>query len=635
MKFKKYLLPFILLPVFINLSLAQPQTNLVSVNVEKNNLKISNGSELKVNLIIKIVNGWHINSNKPNDEFLIPTTISVKGNGVRLAKIKYPDPHEITLAFSDQPVSVYEGEVKAELTLFIDKAAPTGKQSVEIILGYQACNDQTCMPPTDVSTVLDVEVISGGDVRDEKQDTRREMQEVEEHVQNTVRDEAQEARREVLDVSNKVQDVRSEGLNKEEVSIASTDESTGIFLALVFAFIGGLILNLMPCVLPVLSLKIMGIVQQAGDHPKEKLKHGLIFTLGVLISFWILAGLLLILRAGGEQLGWGFQLQSPGFVIVLTIFLFLFGLSMFGVFEIGTTLTSIGQSTQNRSAYMGSFTSGVLATVVATPCTAPFMGSALGFALSQPVYVSLIIFTFLGLGMAAPYLILTTTPKLLKFIPKPGAWMESMKQFMGFLLLATVLWLLWVLSLQTGSEGVIILLASLIIVSLGGWIYGRWGNIAKAKPTRRIAQTISALTLTAALIFSLQNIEVKAADSEEVHRQGKIEWKKFSPELVEKLRSEGKPVFVDFTAAWCLSCQVNEKVAFGSEDVQDLFLAKGITALKADWTNKDETVTKALAQFGRNSVPFYILYVPGKSEPVIFPEIITPGIVIDKLDKNL
>ncbi len=619
MKLKKCL-PFILLSFFMNVTLAQPQMDLVSVNIDKKNLKISTGSEFSVNLIIKIENGWHINSNKPNDEFLIPTEISTKGNGIKLTQIKYPDAHEINLSFADKPVSVYEKETKAELTFLADKSAPAGKQTIEIRLSYQACNDQTCMPPNSANANFELEVVALQSESEIKTEINKEEKPVIKPDSGKI----------VIDsIEEKVKKFQ------DEISIASTSKSTGIFLALVFAFLGGLILNLMPCVLPVLSLKIMGIVQQAGDHPKEKFKHGLIFTLGVLVSFWILAGMLLILRAGGEQLGWGFQLQSPTFVIILSIFLFLFSLSMFGLFEIGTTLTSVGQSTQNKSAYMGSFTSGVLATVVATPCTAPFMGSALGFALGQPAYASLLIFTFLGLGMASPYLILTTTPKLLKFIPKPGAWMESMKQFMGFLLLATVLWLLWVLSLQTGSEGVIILLTSLIFVGIGGWVYGRWGNIAKAKPTRRIAQTISALALIAAVIFSLQNIEVKAAGAEDVHKQGKIEWRKFSPEILEQLRKEGKPVFVDFTAAWCLSCQVNEKVAFGSGDVQDKFLEKNITALKADWTNKDETITKALASFGRNSVPFYVLYIPDKKEPVIFPEILTPGIVLDKLEQNL
>ena len=374
----------------------------------------------------------------------------------------------------------------------------------------------------------------------------------------------------------------------------------------------------------------MGFIKQAGEEKSKLRKHGLAFTFGVLISFWALAGLLLILRAGGEYLGWGFQLQSPSFVIVLSVLLFLFGLSLFGVFEIGVTLTAVGQNTPKGSTYTGSFFSGILATIVATPCTAPFMGSALGFALTQPAYVSMLIFTALGLGMALPYVLLTSIPALLKYVPKPGAWMETFKQFMGFLMVATVLWLIWVLSLQTGAEGVLILLGSLLLVSLSGWIYGRWSVLHKSLKTRRIAQLISGLILAGALALSLMYIKPVSASTGSVHTQGLIEWQTFSPELVAQLRSEKKPVFIDFTAAWCLSCQVNEKVAFGSEEVQKAFADKGIAALKADWTNKDEVIAKELAKFGRNSVPLYVLYLPDK-EAVLLPEILTPDIVLGYL----
>lgn len=410
-------------------------------------------------------------------------------------------------------------------------------------------------------------------------------------------------------------------------------EISSIWLALIFSFLGGIILNLMPCVLPVLSIKIMGIINQAHDEHNEPWKHGWVFTFGVLVSFWALAGALLILKAGGAQLGWGFQLQEPVFIIFLAVFMFLFGLSMFGVFEIGTSLTTIEGKTQGKTGYMGSFISGVTATIVATPCTAPFMGSALGFALAQPAWASMLVFTFLGLGMASPFVLLSSVPALLKFIPKPGRWMESLKQFMGFLLVATVLWLLWVLGMQAGSNAVIIVLFNLLFAAIAGWIYGRWGHLAMPAKTRMIAVSIAAIILIASNVYVFSSIDKYAVTPAAAAESGHgINWQPFEQEKVDRLVAEGKPVFIDFTAAWCLSCQVNEQVAFSSEEVQNKFKEKNIYTFKADWTARDERIAKALAKFGRNSVPLYVLFDGNGGEPKLLPEIITPGIILNALE---
>ncbi|MCK9281853.1 MAG: thioredoxin family protein [Melioribacteraceae bacterium] len=605
-------------------SFSQPE--LVKVKLSKSNITSAVGGSFEVRIIADIKDGFHINSNKPKEDFLIPMVVSSGNKLFPIAKVSYPTPKEELLKVSPVPVSIYSGEISVALNFVVGKNVSPGDYVIPIEFNFQACDDETCFPPDVIKTNLNLKIEKGnGEAVTSPLETSATSENS--ATSGTIPQDSDSLNVSGTDGTTVPATVSDTTTN---VPAMESDADQSILLAILFAFIGGIILNLMPCVLPVLSLKIMGFIKQAGEERSKLRKHGLAFTFGVLISFWALAGLLLILRAGGEYLGWGFQLQSPSFVIVLSVLLFLFGLSLFGVFEIGVTLTAVGQNAPKGSTYTGSFFSGILATIVATPCTAPFMGSALGFALSQPAYVSMLIFTALGLGMALPYVLLTSIPALLKFVPKPGAWMETFKQFMGFLMVATVLWLIWVLSLQTGAEGVLILLGSLLLVSLSGWIYGRWSVLHKPLATRRIAQVISGLILIGALALSITYIKPISASTDAVHSQGLIEWRTFSPELVAQLRSQNKPVFIDFTAAWCLSCQVNEKVAFGSEEVQKAFADKGIIALKADWTNKDEVIAKELAKFGRNSVPLYVLYLPEK-EAVLLPEILTPDIVLSYL----
>jgi thiol:disulfide interchange protein DsbD len=418
-------------------------------------------------------------------------------------------------------------------------------------------------------------------------------------------------------------------------SLQNNNEVSGIWIALVFAFAGGIILNLMPCVLPVLSIKILGFVEHSANDRREIITHGILFTAGVIISFWVLAGLLLILRAGGEQLGWGFQLQSPVFLMILSILLFVFGLNLFGVFEVGNSLTSIG-SKVSGSGKASAFLSGVTATVLATPCTAPFMGSALGFALTQPAFTTILIFTSLGFGMAFPYMFLSIFPRWLKFLPKPGNWMNNLKQFMGFLLFATIIWLAWVLGIQSGSDSIIGLLIALLFAGVAAWIYGKWANVIQKRSVRFIASTIAIVLLICGTAAGLNLIgDLPASNSASNNFNNGLKWQNYTPQLVENLLNEGKPVFIDFTAAWCLSCQVNEKVALNNDSVISVFDNKNITAIKADWTNRDESITKALAKFGRNSVPLYVYYEKGNaSQPVILPEILTPEIVINHINKQ-
>lgn len=423
---------------------------------------------------------------------------------------------------------------------------------------------------------------------------------------------------------------------------SSFDFQGGFFLALGFAFLGGLILNLMPCVLPVISFKVLSFVKLAGQSRKLIFQHGLAFSLGVLISFWVLAALLLILQAYGRSVGWGFQLQEPIFVSILAALLFLFGLSLFGLFEIGTSMIAAASQAQERSkfknALIGSFFSGVLATAVATPCTGPFLGSAVGFAVTLPAAQAMLIFTSLGLGMSAPYLALAAFPALLKFMPKPGNWMITFKEIMGFFMIATVLWLVWVFGAQTNSFAVTLLLGSFFFLSVAAWIYGKWGTPIQKALTRRFA-TVTALVLfcvgayTTVLASSSWAEAMGGGSSHVTSNEIADVWEEFSPERLAELRERGTPVFIDFTAKWCLICQANH-LTLSTSDVAKKFEEKGVIRMKADWTKRDEVIAGELRKFGRNSVPLYVLYGKDQSEtPEILPQVLTPEGIIASIEK--
>ena len=397
----------------------------------------------------------------------------------------------------------------------------------------------------------------------------------------------------------------------------------GLGGALGAAFLGGLILNLMPCVFPVISLKILGFVKQAESSPAHVWHHGLAFAFGVLVSFWVLAGTLLALKSAGEAIGWGFQLQSPAFVVGMAVLFVLIAMNLFGVFEVGTSLTGVGQEAAAKEGYAGSFFSGVLATIVATPCTAPFMAGALGVALTQPAWAAMTIFTFLGLGMATPYLILSRFPDWLKKVPRPGPWMETMKQGMGFMMLAFALYLVWVYAGQRGDDGLSRLLTGLLVVGTGGWVLGRWSGLEKSNRVRWGARLAAMVLVVAGIAIG---ISVPKAYG----------WVDYEPAKVDALVEAGEPVFVDFTAKWCLSCQANKKAALNRAEVQKRFKELGVTIMQADWTDQNETIARVLESFGRSGVPLYVLYT-GKQgvEPVLLPELLTPSIVLNALEEHL
>ena len=398
--------------------------------------------------------------------------------------------------------------------------------------------------------------------------------------------------------------------------------------AIALAFAGGMLLNLMPCVFPVLFLKALSLLQSSGEERHRVRSHGVAYTLGIVASFWLVVAVLLALRAGGKQFGWGFQLQSPGFVAVLAAFLFFFALSLAGMFDLGLSLTSAGGSLAQKGGYSGSFFTGVLATVVATPCVGPFMGAAIGFALAQPAFVTFLVFTSLALGLAAPYLALTLQPAWVRFLPRPGAWMELLKQITAVPLFATVIWLVYIYGrLFTGgsdtSEGITriaLLLSCLMLIAIAAWVLGRW-------PARR-SGTIAAVLITVCAIA------LPLSASREPG--GATVWQPFSAEAVKQARAGGKAVFVDFTAAWCLSCQVNERVVLNSGDVQKQLHSPNVVAMRADWTQYDDKITAALQAVGRSGVPTYIIYpADASSAPDVLPEVLSKSIVLTAMQKDL
>lgn len=406
-------------------------------------------------------------------------------------------------------------------------------------------------------------------------------------------------------------------------------EKITVVSAVLLALLGGVILNLMPCVFPVLFLKALSLVQSSGEERKRLRVHGLVYTAGIVASFWVIVAVLLLLRGGGSRFGWGFQLQSPGFVAVLALGLFFFALSLAGMFELGLSMMGAGDALTRKQGFAGSFFTGVLATVVATPCVGPFMGVAIGFALSQPGWVTFVVFTALGVGLALPYLAISFFPAMMRWLPKPGAWMELLKQITSLPLFATVIWLVYLYGrLFTGGEPgqppyqMAMLLTAMLVLAIAAWVLGRW-------PARGTATLVAVMIAAGAVAIPF------------VERPGKTEaamatvWQPFSQPALDAARAGGKAVFVDYTAAWCLSCQVNEKLVLNTDEVQAALRKGGFVLMRADWTKYDASITAALTAVGRSGVPTYVIY-PGNvgGVPDVLPEVLTKSMVTGEIEKQ-
>ncbi len=419
------------------------------------------------------------------------------------------------------------------------------------------------------------------------------------------------------------------GILERDYRAASGEVARSLWVYIAFAALGGLILNLMPCVLPVISLKVLGFVNQAGEETKRVRQLGWAFCAGIVATFLVLALAVLLVKSTGEQIGWGFQFQYPGFVVAMSALIFALALSLFGVYEILLPGTSGLGGLGGREGLTGSFLNGVLATILATPCTAPFLGTALGFAFAQPAVVVVAVFLAIGAGMALPYVVLALEPAWIGCLPKPGPWMVWFKQLMGFLLMATVLWLLWVLGKQVGVEGMVWTGAFLLGLGLACWVWGQWGSFQHPNPSKRLARVVALVLVLGSYAIFVHPLLA----TEQTTAPALDDWQPFSAARVEELITSGQMVFIDFTAEWCWTCKVNEQAVLAQQVVRDRFAALDVALVKADWTNRNPEITQLLRAFGRSGVPLYVIFPAGLiDQPLVLPEVITPEMVVEKLD---
>ena len=625
------------------------------------------GSDITVGVLLQPTPGWHTYWENPGDAGIATTLEWTLPEGVKAGGIKWPTPTRI--AEDTLVVHGYKGDVLLPVTLHVpenytDSSLPLKvkaewlvcknicvPESAELSLDIAVGNEPVETPeyamfksaagalPGKIDTPLTYTVsqeafeISLPDYlrddnsitffpREQNQIIYAHSQRLEGNILKITRnpdEEAASALTGYLVVGSKAYDVRAE---KTGAAASKTQAPSGVYFfnLLLFAVLGGLILNLMPCVLPVLSLKAIAIAKKSGHDRHIVVKQALAYTVGVLTSFAVIASLLIALQIAGAAIGWGFQMQSPPFVGFLALLLFLVALNLAGMFEVPVLFGDVLSDTREHGL-RGSFATGVLATMVATPCTAPFMATAVGATLTLPPLYSLAIFLAVGLGLALPFLIIAIFPKLVSYLPKPGAWMVSFRQLMAFPMFASVIWLVWVLAQQVGAHGLLVLMVTMLAISFIIWLKEKCHDRSSYCKIAILLVLLAALANGLSAIAALPMVAPPASEES------------FSEEKLQTLRDEGKPVFVDATAAWCLTCQLNAKTAINTPAAQAAFRETGTTLLIADWTNRDASITAFLKKFGYNGVPLYV-YFPPYGEPVVLPQLLTEALVVETLTLN-
>jgi thiol:disulfide interchange protein DsbD len=600
----------------------------VTARLLSNVSAIEAGKPFRLGVELTMQPGWHTYYKEPGDAGM-PTRIEWKlPPGFTARSLKWERPTRmdeegiITFGYKDKTLIAAEIEAPAQL--------PLGEElSFGAVVKYLSCRE-ICIPGESTVSLKEKVVAVGS-----SQPTNTEA-----------------FAAASFDGSNKEiaasspQPAKGSALPEKTVSLLTENYKLGdsgkplsLIEALGFAFLGGIILNFMPCVLPVLAIKLLSCIEHNESTPVALKASGIFYSLGVLFSFLSLAGIVIGAQSAGNALGWGFAFQYPPFLIAMSALVLLFSLSLFGLFHVNAVgQESVGKLAE-RDGPLGNFFKGVLATILSTPCTAPFLGAALGFAFVQPPLIVASIFFAAGIGMSLPYLLIVFNPKLLKVLPKPGAWMEQLKELMGFILLATVVWLLSTLALEISIEGVVAVLYFLVVLSFAVWFTHRFAGLNQS--AQRVwtirAVAIGLVALSAyALFFTQPNIFKTGSNQASAVRSGSelIAWQPFDLNKANQEIASGHTVFIDFTAQWCLTCKANEAAVLNTQPVADRFKALHIVPMRADWTNQDATITQLLRKFNRSGVPLYVIFPANRADqPLVLPEVITSSIVLENLEK--
>ncbi|MCQ2122552.1 MAG: thioredoxin family protein [Fibrobacter sp.] len=582
---------------------------------------LSKDSKLIVNIVIP--DNWHVNANVAADEFLKPSSIDVEAQGIKFGEPKWPTAIKEYSEALDLENLVFRGNFQVELPI---ESVEDGYDSTttKVTFHYQACDNSICLAPAEKT--IDIKGMSLGSVK--KNDGEK--------FAIAFDDEAKEN----TDSTAATVATTPASSEAEPVTNEENGPAAGTLALLLFALLGGAILNLMPCVLPVLSLKLFSLIKQAGESRGRLLALGVSTAAGILVSFWVLAAIITIIKIGGGNAGWGMQFQSAGFIAFMVVILSAFAMSFFGVFEVWlpwgatTKMDAAGQ----KSGLVGAFFTGALLVLLSTPCSAPFLGTAMGFAFTASAPVLFLFFTAAGLGLAAPYLLVSAFPSMLKVLPKPGAWMVKLQKIMGALLLATVVWLLWIVNEQAGGVGVGIF-AVVAVLSIAASV--ALGKIAPPGVAfiREIGVAVGAAAVLFIAWFGILAPRYEAEvqfrfDARMAEQMTEDGWYRYSPALIEEMAKAGRTVFIDVSADWCITCKANEAAVLNREDFTRAMDSLNVARVKADWTRETPDVNALLRSLGKSGVPAYAIYPKGDAgKQIVLPELLTTGAIVEKITK--